>query len=236
MDIANPFGHRLRCHILHLLLQSLWLVVHKCLRIPIRGCPWPHLQLYWSHGVCLPIEQIDVRLRGLDCLHTQDDTAFTERSALPDRGTLQAGRMFTLRGCIFIIVFVLLLLYLLLLPRSFINEESVESMVNQLVFVCHALTGIKTTLFTELGLWRRSSIAWRRASGASGTGCRGPGSGAAWIEVHTTDPVVQWLARGARRGMRGIWRRSSLFRKPQARSRLGEVINIVPPIGTARRG
>ena len=32
-----------------------------------------------------------------------------------------------------------------------------------------------------------------------------------------------------------VWRRSSLFRKPQARSRLGEVINIVPPIGTARR-
>jgi hypothetical protein len=33
-----------------------------------------------------------------------------------------------------------------------------------------------------------------------------------------------------------VWRRSSLFRKPQARSRLEEVINIVPPIGTARRG
>jgi hypothetical protein len=143
--------------------------------------------------------------------------------------------MFTLGGCILIIVFVLLLLYLLLLPRPFINEKSVERTVNQLVFVCHASTGIKTTLFTELGLWRRSSMAWRRASGASGTGCRGLGSGAARMEVHTTDPVVQWLARGARRGMRGIWRRSSLFRKRQARSRLGEVINIVPPIGTARR-
>jgi hypothetical protein len=40
--------------------------------------------------------------------------------------------MFTLRGCILIIIFVLLLLYLLLLPRPFINE-SVERMVNQLV-------------------------------------------------------------------------------------------------------
>jgi hypothetical protein len=44
-----------------------------------------------------------------------------------------------------------------------INEESVERMVNQLVFVCHALTGMKTTLLTELGLWRRSVMAWRRA-------------------------------------------------------------------------
>ncbi|OBT61099.1 hypothetical protein VE03_09868 [Pseudogymnoascus sp. 23342-1-I1] len=40
-----------------------------------------------------------------------------------------------------------------------INEESVERMVNQLVFVCHALTGMKTTLLTELGLWRRSVMA-----------------------------------------------------------------------------
>jgi len=36
-------------------------------------------------------------------------------------------------------------------------------MVNQLVFVCHASTGMKTTLLTELGLWRRSAMAWRRA-------------------------------------------------------------------------
>ena len=27
MGIANPFGRRLRCYTLHLLLQSLWLVV-----------------------------------------------------------------------------------------------------------------------------------------------------------------------------------------------------------------
>jgi hypothetical protein len=46
----------------------------------------------------------------LDCFHTQDDTVFTERSALPDRGALEAWRMFTLRGCILIIVFGLLLL------------------------------------------------------------------------------------------------------------------------------
>lgn len=32
-----------------------------------------------------------------------------------------------------------------------------------------------------------------------------------------------------------VRRRSSLFCKPQARSRLGDVINIVPPIGIARR-
>lgn len=52
-----------------------------------------------------------------------------------------------------------------------INEESVERMVNQLVFVCHALTGMKTTLLTELGLWRRSVMAWRRARrGARGLG------------------------------------------------------------------
>lgn len=39
-------------------------------------------------------------------------------------------------------------------------------------------------------------------------------------------------------GMRSqrFWRRSSLFRKLQAQRRLGEVINIVPSIGTARRG
>jgi hypothetical protein len=60
------------------------------------------------------------------------------------------------------IAFVLLLLHLLLLPRPFINE-SVERMVNQLVFVCHASTGMKTTLLTELGLWRPSAMAWRRA-------------------------------------------------------------------------
>lgn len=51
-------------------------------RIQIRGGHWPLLQLHWSHGVCLPIEQIDIRLRGLDCFHTQDDTGFTERPAL----------------------------------------------------------------------------------------------------------------------------------------------------------
>lgn len=60
--------------------------------------------------------------RELDCFHTQDDTVFTERSALPDRGALEARKMFTLGGCILIIVFVLLLLYLLLLPQPFINE------------------------------------------------------------------------------------------------------------------
>jgi hypothetical protein len=46
-------------------------------------------------------------------------------------------------------------------------------MVNQLVFVCHASTGMKTTLLTELGLWRRSAMAWRRARrGARGLGIR----------------------------------------------------------------
>jgi hypothetical protein len=82
-----------------------------------------------------------------------------------------------LRPLVFIltIAFVLLLLqlHLLLLPRPFINEESVERMVNQLVFVCHASTGMKTTLLTELGLWRRSAMAWRRARrGARGLGIR----------------------------------------------------------------
>jgi hypothetical protein len=44
-------------------------------------------------------------------------------------------------------------IHLLLLLRPFINEESVECMVNQLVFVCHVSTGMKMTLLTELGLW-----------------------------------------------------------------------------------
>jgi hypothetical protein len=82
-----------------------------------------------------------------------------------------------LRPLVFIltIAFVLLLLYLLLLPRPFINEESVERIVNQLVFVYYASTGIKTTLLTELGLWRRSAVAWRRAQ----RGDHGLGSGVA---------------------------------------------------------
>ena len=33
-----------------------------------------------------------------------------------------------------------------------------------------------------------------------------------------------------------VWRRSSLFRRRQAQRCLGEVINIVPSIGTTRRG
>lgn len=52
------------------------------------------------------------------------------------------------------IAYVLLLLppHLSLLSRPFINEESVERMANELAFVCHASTGIETTLLTELGL------------------------------------------------------------------------------------
>ena len=53
---------------------------------------------------------------------------------------------------------VLLLLHLLLLPLTLINEENVERRVNLFVFVCHASTGMKTTLVTELGLWRRSAM------------------------------------------------------------------------------
>lgn len=48
--------------------------------------------------------------------------------------------------------FVLLLLHILLLPRHFINEENVERLVNQLMFVCHASNGMKTTFLTELVL------------------------------------------------------------------------------------
>jgi hypothetical protein len=82
-----------------------------------------------------------------------------------------------LRPLVFILtiafVLLLLLLHLLLLPRPFINEESIERMVNQLVFVCQASTGMKTTLLTELGLWRRSAMAWRRARrGGRGLGIR----------------------------------------------------------------
>jgi hypothetical protein len=50
------------------------------------------------------------------------------------------------------VILINLLLHFLLLPRSLINEESVERMVNQLVFVYYASTGMKTTLLTELGL------------------------------------------------------------------------------------
>ena len=103
-----------------------------------------------------------------------------------------------LRPLVFIltIAFVLLRLYLLLLPRPFINKESVERMVNQLVFVCHASTGMKTTHLIELGFWRRSTMAWGRAR----RGGRGLGSGA--VRSFCTDAVVQWLAREARRSMR----------------------------------
>jgi hypothetical protein len=70
-------------------------------------------------------------------------------------------------------------------------------------------------------------------------GCCGFGSGAARIEALCTDLVVQWLARKVQRGIirvHGIGRRSFWFGKPQARSRLGEVIDIVPSIWTRRRG
>jgi hypothetical protein len=59
----------------------------------------------------------------------------------------------------FVLLLFLLLLHLLLLPRPFINKENVERIVNQLVFVCYASAGIKTTLLTELGLRPRSIIA-----------------------------------------------------------------------------
>jgi hypothetical protein len=49
------------------------------------------------------------------------------------------------------IILINLLLHFLLLPRPLINKESVERMVNQLVFVYYASTS-KTTLLTELGL------------------------------------------------------------------------------------
>ena len=74
--------------------------------------------------------------------------------------------MFTLRGYILIIIFVLLLLHLLLLlpPLPLINGIGIAREANQPVFVCHALTGMKTILLTELGLWRRSAaMGWRRA-------------------------------------------------------------------------
>ena len=82
-----------------------------------------------------------------------------------------------LRPLVFILtiafVLLLLLLHLLLPPRPFINEESVERMVNQLVFVCHTSTGMKMTLLTELGLWRRSAMGYKRARrGARGLGIR----------------------------------------------------------------
>ncbi len=57
---------------------------------------------------------------------------------------------------IFTMAFVL---FPLLLLRPFINDESIELMVNQLGFVCDASTGIKTTRLIELGLWRRSTMA-----------------------------------------------------------------------------
>jgi hypothetical protein len=61
-----------------------------------------------------------------------------------------------LRPLVFILT--IAFVHLLLLPRPFTIEESVERMVNQLVFVCHASTGMKMTLLTELGLWRRSAM------------------------------------------------------------------------------
>ena len=51
------------------------------------------------------------------------------------------------------IAFALLLLHLLLLPRSLIKEESVECRDNQSVFVCYASTSMKITSSTELVLW-----------------------------------------------------------------------------------
>jgi hypothetical protein len=50
------------------------------------------------------------------------------------------------------VILINLLLHFLLLPHPLINEESVERMVNQIVFVCYASTGMKTTFLTELGL------------------------------------------------------------------------------------
>ena len=70
-------------------------------------------------------------------------------------------------------------------------------------------------------------------------GYRGLGSGADGTLACCTNVVVQWLDRGTGKGgtrAHGIGRRSSLFRAPQALCRLGEVIDIVPPIKIGRRG
>ena len=48
--------------------------------------------------------------------------------------------------------FFLFLLYLLLFYRLFINKKSVEDIVNQLIFVYHASTNIKTTFLIKLSL------------------------------------------------------------------------------------
>jgi hypothetical protein len=97
--------------------------------------------------------------------------------------------MFTLGGYILIIVFVLVLLYLLLLlPHPLINGIGIVYRANQPVFICYASISIKTTILTELVLWRRSIIVWGRASGASGIGCCGFKSGA--VRSFYTDTVV----------------------------------------------
>lgn len=62
--------------------------------------------------------------------------------------------MFILRGCMLIIVSVLLLLLPLLLPPlPLINGIGIACSANQLVFVCYASTGMNTTILTKLGLW-----------------------------------------------------------------------------------
>lgn len=59
--------------------------------------------------------------------------------------------MYTLGGCILIIVFVLLLL--LLPPLPLINGIGIACRANQPVFVCYASTSMKMTSSTELVLW-----------------------------------------------------------------------------------
>jgi len=59
--------------------------------------------------------------------------------------------MFTLRGCILIIVFVLLLL--LLPPLPLINGIGIAYRANQPLFVYYASTSMKMTSSTKLVLW-----------------------------------------------------------------------------------
>jgi hypothetical protein len=60
------------------------------------------------------------------------------------------------------------------------------------------------------GHWRRSAMASRRAR----RGGRGLGSGAA--RSFCADDVVQWLARGAKKGYEAVWSLTSKLLVPQA--------------------
>jgi hypothetical protein len=120
-----------------------------------------------------------------------------------------------------VLILLILLLLLLLLPLCVLLIKDIE------------LSAGRTSSCTSIC----RKMIWGLTARTSRMGHRGLGFCANRTVVCCTDVVVQWLARGTGRGsMRAhrIERRSFLFGKPQARSRLEEVINIVPPIGTGK--